>query len=201
VLDFGAANHSLATKDVAGSSTHDLVARHAESVVAVDVMPFQDPPHTQCRYVTADLLVESEWVRSAIEPVQVFFAGHVIEHLDAPGLMFELAARALAPDGILVIATPNPLWLPGLWARAAYRNLSVNIDHVALFGASELTELGERHGFDLDEWRYAGRGDMPEFVEVDGPFRRVVAWAYRFTRSRDMAFAHNHVVAAFTRAL
>src|SRR6185503_16761042 len=49
VLDFGAANHSLATRDVAGSSTHDLVAKYAQNVVAVDVMPFPDPPHSNCR--------------------------------------------------------------------------------------------------------------------------------------------------------
>jgi hypothetical protein len=199
VLDFGAANHSVATTNIAGVSTHDLVAKHAREVIAVDVMPFYGTPHVNCRYVTANLLVQSEWLDSRIHPVEVFFAGHVIEHLDAPGEMFDLAARALTSDGVLVIATPNPLWLPGVWARAVYQNLSINLDHVALFGAGELIELGERHGFRLTEWGYAGRSDMPKHFRPDGPYGQATAAVYRIARAKDLAFAHNHLIAAFVR--
>jgi 2-polyprenyl-3-methyl-5-hydroxy-6-metoxy-1,4-benzoquinol methylase len=199
VLDFGAANHSSATIDVTGHSTHDLVARHAASVVAVDIAEFHTPPHPNCRYLTANLLVEEEWRAANLEPVDVFFAGHVIEHLDAPGDMFRLATRALDDEGILVVVTPNPLWLPGLWARAMYRNFSVNADHVALFGASELAELAERHGFVLTEWRYAGLSDMASFFVPPVRYGRFVDWAYRFSRKRDLAFAHNNLVATFSR--
>jgi 2-polyprenyl-3-methyl-5-hydroxy-6-metoxy-1,4-benzoquinol methylase len=201
VLDFGAANHSLATTNVAGDSTHDLVARHASAVVAVDVVVFQRPPHAKCTYVTANLLCEDEWRAARIEPVDVLFAGHVIEHLETPGELFDLAARTLRANGVLIVATPNPLWLPGLWARAAYRNDSVNPDHLALFGAGELTELGERHGFALTEWRYAGRADMAPAFRTPGRVRgRIIDAAYRVCRERDLAFAHNSIVAAFAHA-
>ena len=201
VLDFGAANHGNATSNIAVESTHDLVARYASTVVAVDIVEFQRPPHSNCIYVTADLLEGKAWLDAGIAPVDVLFAGHVIEHLDSPGKIFRLAEVALATEGSLIVATPNPLWLPGLLARADHRNDTVNPDHVALFGAGELTELGERNDFTLTGWRYAGRADMaPAFSTPGGMKRRLVDAAYRIARSRDLAFAHNHIVATFTRA-
>lgn len=199
VLDFGAANHTEATQRLTGSSTHDIVARHAREVVAVDIAAFHSPPHSNCTYVKANLLVEEERRAAGMDSVDVLFAGHVIEHLDAPGELFDVAEWALKRDGLLVVATPNPLWLPGVWARATYRNFSVNPDHVALFGVGELAELGERHGFVLDEWRYAGLADMHPIFRPQARFGRFVNWAYRFSRSRDLAFAHNNLVAVFAR--
>lgn len=200
VLDFGAANHGVATVNIAGEATHDVVASHAASVVAVDVVNFRGGAHANCRYITANLLLDEEWRRAGIDQVEVLFAGHVIEHLDGPGELFELARKALVPTGLLVVVTPNPLWLPGLWSRAGYRNVSVNPDHVALFGAGELAELGERHGFELAEWRYAGRADMSPTFRVPGRLKGPLVDAfYRFCRRRDLAFAHNSLVATFER--
>jgi len=199
-MDFGAANHGAATTNVGGTSTHDLVAEQAREVVAVDIVPFYSDPHPKCRYVVANLLNGDSWQNSNIQLVDLMFAGHVIEHLDCPGDVFELANSAIERDGRLLIVTPNPLWFVGVWARSTYQNASVNVDHVALFGAGELAELAERHGFQLVEWRYAGRGDMVRSFRVYAGLKgRVIDAAYRFARARNLAFAHNHLVALFAR--
>jgi SAM-dependent methyltransferase len=199
VLDLGAANHSAATSSVAGSPTHELVARYAGEVVAVDIAAFHGTGHANCRYITANLLERDQWLAAEIDPVDVLFAGHVIEHLDAPGELFELADRALAPGGIVVVATPNPLWFPGLWARARHENVSVNADHVALFGAGEMAELGERHRFKMIEWRYVGLADMAKTLDPDLNVGRVIDWAYRYARRKNQAFAHNNLIAVLRR--
>jgi len=200
VLDFGAANHGAATTNVGGTSTHDIVATCAANVVAVDIVPFHQAPHDNCTYVVANLLGGEAWNAAGIDPVDVLFAGHVIEHLDTPGQLFDLAELSLRAGGLLAVVTPNPLWFPSLYSRATYKNASINPDHVALFGAGELAELAERHGFRLVQWRYAGRGDMVSAFRMYAGFRwRVIDAAYRLARARNWAFAHNHLVAIFER--
>ena len=201
VMDFGAANHAPQTTSIAALTTHDLVAKHAREVVAVDIVPFAASLHPNCSYYVGDLLSGDAWERSSIRPFDALFAGHVIEHLDNPGAVFALAAKALRPQGTVVVVTPNPIWLPAIWGRSSYSNLAVNVDHVALFGAGELLEMAARHSFEIRAWRYAGRADMVRSLSrLDGPNGRLVNAAYRFSRWRDLPFAHNSVVGVFALA-
>jgi 2-polyprenyl-3-methyl-5-hydroxy-6-metoxy-1,4-benzoquinol methylase len=84
----------------------------------------------------------------AMAPFDVVVAGELIEHLEAPGALFALAAEILRPGGALVITTPNP-YAP--WrARAGQLGLVwENADHICYLFPAGLVELAERHGFEL----------------------------------------------------
>jgi hypothetical protein len=200
VLDFGAANHSACTESLGESSTHSLIASCASMVIAVDVVPFHQEPHPQCVYLVQDVLVEHFQVPNEWPRVDTVFAGHVIEHLDSPGSLFQFANKVLSPCGEIIIATPSPLWFMGLWARSRGSNFSVNSDHVTLYGAGELVELAERNGFRLTSWSYCGRGDM---VRAFRPSRTLVGLStdllYKFCRYLNTAFSHNQIFATFER--
>ena len=81
-------------------------------------------------------------------PFDVIVAGELIEHVESLGLVFETARLALAPDGSLVITTPNP-YAP--WrVRAGQRGVVwENTDHICYVFPSGVAELAERHGLRL----------------------------------------------------
>jgi hypothetical protein len=106
----------------------------------------------------------------------------------------------LKDEGQLVVVTPNPLWFVGLYYRNSGRNISVNADHVALFGASELMEIGERAGYLVSKWYYSGKDDMLSEFRPDGRIMsRIINLVYRFSRVMNLAFAHNQIVVIFQK--
>ena len=163
VLDFGAANHSIETSPISPNNTHGIVARISSRTTAVDIVkiPMCSFPE-KCTHLTVDLFENS------IEEngFDVFFAGHVIEHVDSPHKIFSVANKLLKESGGLLVVTPNPLWIVGILARLKGKNLSVNVDHAALFGASELIELGERENMQIINWGYCGSDEAPPRLGV-----------------------------------
>jgi hypothetical protein len=204
VLDFGAANHGIDDEMLPKLSTHQLVCKYASKIIAIDRVAI--PEHTQyknkCRHIKSNLLNPCRVPFLTKRDINIFFAGHVIEHLSNPGSMFEAAANILPRKGQLLIVTPNPLWFVGLIARNKGSNFSINPDHVSLFGASEILELAERLGFKLIEWRYAGVDDMSPILDEnfltslgcrpDELNRYRIA--YNYFRKNDDGFAHNSIV-------
>nr|MDQ3350691.1 class I SAM-dependent methyltransferase [Actinomycetota bacterium] len=88
----------------------------------------------------------------ALEPFDVVVAGELIEHLDRPADVLDLARQVLAPDGSLIVTTPNPFSL-GSVAASRSRRQRENCDHTVLLSASGMVELADRHGFELVEHR------------------------------------------------
>ena len=195
VIDFGAANHTSATRSISEKDTHSTVVKYASSVSAVDIVEFSQTCPEKCTHFVGDFFAKDSL---PFEKADVIFAGHVIEHLNAPYQLFEFGHKTLRENGRLVIVTPNPLWFVGLFYRNLGQNISVNADHVSLFGASELIELGERNNYELTSWYYSGRSDMPtEFRPGGRIVSRIVNVIYRITRMKKMAFSHNQIVAIF----
>jgi SAM-dependent methyltransferase len=197
VIDFGAANHTADTHSISENDTHSLVVKHSARVSAVDIVEFSQTCNSKCSHYVGDFF---EIENLPFEKADVIFAGHVIEHLESPYKLFEFATNALKEKGQLVVITPNPLWFPGLFFRSLGKNISVNADHVALFGASELIEIGERNGFRCTAWYYSGKSDMPTQFR---PGRRIpsifINLLYMITRFKNLAFSHNQIVANFSR--
>lgn len=89
VLDYGYANHSNDTADMADDSTHSLVVSVAKSVLGVDVVEGESESGAAVRYLTADLLAEGATVpNDLVGAFDVFFASAVLELLDRPGSLF-----------------------------------------------------------------------------------------------------------------
>ncbi len=68
-------------------------------------------------------------------------SSHCLEHLDDPSAMVAAMRRALRPDGLLFIETPN---------RSGHARLPFddNRSHIQFFGISSLTHLLARHGLE-----------------------------------------------------
>jgi hypothetical protein len=197
VIDFGAANHSADTDSISESNTHVLVVENSSKVVGVDIVEFSQICPEHCSHFIGNFLNAQTF---PFAKADVIFAGHVIEHLDSPSQLFQFAEKLLNDSGRLVIVTPNPLWFIGLFYRNIGKTISVNADHVAIFGASELIELGERNGFEIVEWAYSGRADMShEFRPGGRVLSRLINILYRILRVTNQSFSHNQIVAIFVR--
>ena len=71
----------------------------------------------------------------------VVLSSHCLEHLDDPSAMVAAMRRALKPDGLLFIETPN---------RSGHARLPFddNRSHIHFFGVLSLTRLLARHGLE-----------------------------------------------------
>ncbi|MBV9835764.1 MAG: class I SAM-dependent methyltransferase [Alphaproteobacteria bacterium] len=84
---------------------------------------------------------------------------HTIEHLPEPWRMFELAASSLAPDGVLVIATPNPdAWQARLLrARWPHHDLP---RHLYLLPIAWIRDLARKSGLAVDDITTRDEGSL-----------------------------------------
>ena len=151
MLDIGVVEHSL-DATTSGQWLHAHLCAVAESCVGVDILDEEIGVLRQRGYDVrkADLTQEALG-----ETFDVIIMGELIEHVGAPGLLFQHVASMLAKNGILVLTTPNP-WYANVLAKnvLASTPFTDSVDHVAWYDASTLWELGQRSGLEL--FRYAG---------------------------------------------
>lgn len=86
------------------------------------------------------------------EQFELVVAGELVEHVGSPQLLFESVAAMLSPAGRFVLTTPNPYMLHRAWKHLR-GDFPDSVDHVTMFEASNLAELGERAGLELVSWR------------------------------------------------
>lgn len=109
-----------------------------------------------------------------LAPADVVVAGEIIEHLDAPGPFLDALAPLVAPEGELVITTPNSY---GLVNVAASIGLGMEVnhpDHVVMFTWRTLGELLRRHG-----WEVTGTATYVPTLRSRGSRSRLEAAAVR----------------------
>jgi SAM-dependent methyltransferase len=105
----------------------------------------------------------------------IVVAGELVEHLSNPGRFLTGVGRLLAPDGRLVLTTPNGIGLKYFLHAAAGRDRS-HPDHALLFSFSTLNTLLARHGFVPTEWATT----MEEFERPrNRRTRRLLRWLFR----------------------
>jgi 2-polyprenyl-3-methyl-5-hydroxy-6-metoxy-1,4-benzoquinol methylase len=131
-----------------GAWLHEHLAGVARTLVGLDVDDAgvadarargYEAHVVDCRDVAA--------IRAAgIEPADVVVAGEVIEHLDDPGSFLDGLHGLVAPDGVLIVTTPNASGLVN--ALGGLVNLEVNHpDHVSSFTCHTLDQLLTRHAW------------------------------------------------------
>jgi len=152
VLDLGAVQHDADNAD-RDDWVHGHLAAEFDRVIGVDVLTEEvsrlrnqgfDIREADC--TAMDLDVEADNV----------VAGEIIEHVDNPGGLLSRAREHLAPDGRLVLTTPNPWAIVNL-RRVRRGDLSVNDGHVAWYGPTVLRQLLARNGFEAVELRTTRR--------------------------------------------
>jgi 2-polyprenyl-3-methyl-5-hydroxy-6-metoxy-1,4-benzoquinol methylase len=124
---------------------HGLLAERVDELIGVDIQRVGVENLQQAGWdVRHDDATELATVSG---PVDTVVAGEVIEHLAAPGEMLAAVKEVLAPDGRLILTTPNP------WAAVYLRRVCSggepvgNDEHTCWFDATTLRQLTERYGF------------------------------------------------------
>lgn len=137
------------------------------------------------------LAVEQMDLLAALETVEPERLGgivsfHVIEHLPTPVLdrMVRLAWRALAPGGVLVLETPNPLSLV-----VAARNFWLDPTHLRPVHPETLEHLLRAAGFDpverVESSPFSTAERLPELSVRDlAPEQRALAYEINLLRDR-----------------
>ena len=85
-----------------------------------------------------------------ITPADAVIAGEIIEHLDNVGGFLEAAHELVAPNGSLVLTTPNAHGLMNTGAALAGYEVN-HPDHVTLFSCFTLSNLLTVHGWEVTE--------------------------------------------------
>lgn len=124
------------------------------------------------------------------ETFDVVLAGELIEHLSNFEGFLESVHRHLAPDGQLVITTPNAFCYTNFIYRYGFRP-RVHHEHTCWFCEDTLRQLLDRYGFRVVETRY-----LPH--ETPGLVRRVIARLARVALPEKLAWRTVMVVAEST---
>lgn len=145
VLDIGCVDHYAASAD-RPDWLHRLVSETAAGCLGVDIeaagleeMRQQGYEVLQHDITTgAGPLVEKG-------PFDTVIAGELIEHLDCPRALFDVARDVLRPGGHLVITTPNPYGR--VRVRAGQLGITwENVDHITYIPPTGVVEMAERAG-------------------------------------------------------
>lgn len=149
VLDVGIVEHTRAAIE-SPQWLHGHLKRVAASCVGVDVIESEVMYLSERGYnvVLADI------TRAPLgQKFDLIIAGEVLEHLDAPGMFMQNCAAMLDTGGRLVITVPNPWYVNAIVKNCFQSSIFVDsADHVAWYDASTLLELGQRHGFELEQF-------------------------------------------------
>lgn len=79
----------------------------------------------------------------------VIIAGDIIEHVSNPGLMMDGLKRFFHKDTVFIITTPHAFGLLNFIRHASGRFVDGK-EHVMTFNAINLTQLLDRHGYELE---------------------------------------------------
>jgi SAM-dependent methyltransferase len=145
----------MAAKQAQDAWLHEPIARAAASVVGIDL---DEAGVARARELGFDAHVadcqSAESLQAlGLEPADVVLAGEIIEHLDAPGAFAEAVKTLVAPDGLLVVTTPNGFALTNFVAALLFREL-VHVDHVSWYSWRTLASLLLRHGWRPEHFAY-----------------------------------------------
>lgn len=156
VLDFGSGT---------GTLTRRLAAEPGVTeIIACDLAPAGDAASLpRVRWITTDL---NEPLPLAAGSVDVVAAIEVIEHLENPRAVAREWRRVLAPDGVLLMSTPNiEAWRSVLsftvrGEHAAFRAPSYP-SHITALSAADIRHVLEESGFVDIRVTYTGHGLLP----------------------------------------
>lgn len=129
---------------------HEHLAATTRSLVGIDLDPEGVEAARAQGYEAhvADCCEPTQIRALGIAPADLVLAGEIIEHLDNPGGFLDAMHELCAPDGRLVITTPNAYgWVN---PAAALTGHEVNHpDHIAMYTWRTLTEMLRRHGWEV----------------------------------------------------
>lgn len=175
VLDIGVVCHDVNFNEewYRNQFLHDYLCKSAQSVIGLDIEEKGVETLKKSGYNV--ILADAENMDLG-ETFDVIVAGDVIEHLSNPGNFVKCAYNHLNDGGILIIVTPNPFNLRRCIYRFFGKQTKVNSQHTLWFDIQTLSQLCERFGFKLAEYRYVQH--IPSHWNIIGKLRTKII--YRF---------------------
>ena len=92
------------------------------------------------------------------EKFDVIVAGDIIEHLGNLDGMLTSCRAALKPEGVILVATPNPWYWRNVVKAVLYKEVPNNAEHSCWFDPRTLRQLADRYGLTLGAVEFH-RGD------------------------------------------
>jgi SAM-dependent methyltransferase len=149
VLDIGVVEHDLGHME-SPNWKHAKICTWASHVLGVDILPEAVALLQKRGFNVLEVDATSE--RDLGERFDRVVIGDVIEHVNHPVDLLRFAARHLAPEGRILVSTPNPYWILFLWEALRTGTYVSNADHVSWVSPSAAIEIGRRAGLTLDEY-------------------------------------------------
>ena len=118
-----------------------------EEVIGVDIVLPKNKPSNYTKLVKADVTKKLPFKSNSIDTI---ILGGVIEHIENHIHALREMNRVLKPNGVLLMETPNPYFLPVIFSDMIM-NLRYYFDdtHISLFPRRIILKLLWHSGFDL----------------------------------------------------
>ena len=147
VLDVGCVEHNLENRKH-GHWLHDRLVKSATSVLGLDYAADQVE---QLKREGYDVVTADAENFSLSREFDAIVAGELLEHLLNPGLFLECAKKHLAPNGILIMTTPNANCLIYFLENLILGHEVDNPDHVAIYSPTTISLLLKKSGFIVED--------------------------------------------------
>jgi 2-polyprenyl-3-methyl-5-hydroxy-6-metoxy-1,4-benzoquinol methylase len=150
VLDIGCVAHDL-ERMRSPRWLHARLAEAADRCIGVDVVADGVRAMQELGYnaLAHDLSTGLGALESEL-PFDVIVAGELIEHIESLDMLLRVASEALAPDGDMILTTPNP-YAPHRVRAGQLGIVWENVDHIMYAFPGGIAELASRHGLVLAE--------------------------------------------------
>jgi SAM-dependent methyltransferase len=145
VLDLGCVHHALSETKKPGW-LHGLIRKQAKSVIGVDYLPAEVDALNNEGYSMVCANVEEMKLDRKFD---VIVAGEILEHVSNCGQFMARLSEHLAPDGIVLITTPNPVNLLRFLQLLVLGVVRANGEHTCWMTEVVLKQLAERYGLQV----------------------------------------------------
>jgi len=149
VLDIGVVQHDLENVD-SENWLHGQVVEDAANAVGIDILEEEVTALQNRGYDVRCANAESFELDQSFD---LIIAGELIEHLSNCGQFLDCCRNHLREDGQVVITTPNgvSILIP---IRRLLQYEVHNQEHTCMFDAQTLSQLLQRHGFQVERTEY-----------------------------------------------
>ncbi|MCK4846214.1 MAG: class I SAM-dependent methyltransferase [Deltaproteobacteria bacterium] len=155
VLDIGCADARLdGRKRYKSTGLHEFIKERASRLLGVDC----DEEGVECmREDGYDVVTSNAEEMELNERFDCVMAGEIIEHLSNPAGFLESVKGHLNEDGVLIITTSNAFGILSTWRILKGNNIKVHGEHTCWYDPKTLTQLLERHGFEVTEGFFSNK--------------------------------------------
>lgn len=164
VLDVGCVNHNLAATRLP-DWRHKKISEVASYVVGLDYeKEIVEKLNEEGWSIVAADAQDFDLRTQHPNGFEVIVASEIIEHLINPGNFLKALARHLAPDGRIVITTPNAYGFAFFLETLVWGQEHINDDHTMTFSRKNLRWLFRKCGLRVIEfhWLIQDTSKMPE---------------------------------------